>query len=137
MLPPSELSLVGVSLMPEGKRRILCAESNKDVGDLIALMLAQKGYAVESVQTVADCLKLAMTERFDLYILNDTYIDGDSLELCQQLRALDPVTPVLLFSLESSGPNRREPLQTGIKIYQSKTSDFVSLVQTIDRLLQS
>ena len=123
--------------MLEGKRRILCAEANKDVGDLIALMLMQKGYEVESVQTAADCLKLAMTERFDLYILNDTYIDDDSLELCQQLRALDPVTPVLLFSLESSGPGRQKPLQTGIKIYQSKTSDFVSLFQTIDRLLQS
>jgi DNA-binding response OmpR family regulator len=123
--------------MQGGKRRILCAESNKDVGDLIALMLAQKGYEVESVQTAADCLKLAMTERFDLYILNDTYIDGDSLELCRELRALDPATPVLLFSLESSGPNRDKPVQTGVKIYQSKTSDFVSLVQTIDQLLQS
>ena len=123
--------------MSEGKRRILCAESNKDVGELIALMLTRKGYEVESVQTAADCLKLAATDRFDLYILNDTYIDADSLELCRQLRELDPVTPVLLFSLESSGPQRRHAVQTGIRIYQSKTSDFVSLVQTIDRLLQS
>ncbi|HEX7318419.1 MAG TPA: response regulator [Pyrinomonadaceae bacterium] len=124
--------------MSEGKRRILCAESNKDVGDLIALMLSRKGYEVETVQTAADCLKVASTDRFDLYILNDTYIDADSLELCRQLRELDPVTPVLLFSLESSGPPRaKQTTQTGIKIYRSKTSDFVSLVQTIDRLLQS
>jgi CheY-like chemotaxis protein len=124
--------------MSEGKRRILCAESNKDVGDLIALMLKRKGYEVESVQTAADCLKVASTNRFDLYILNDTYIDADSLELCRQLREIDPVTPVLLFSLESSGPHRQQQaVQTGIKIYKSKTSDFVSLVQTIDRLLQS
>ena len=125
--------------MHERKRRILCAESNKDVGDLIALMLGQKGYEVEIVQTAADCLKVASTDRFDLYILNDTYIDADSLELCRQLREIDPVTPVLLFSLESSGPppQSREPIQAGIKVYKSKTSDFVSLVQTIDRLLQS
>jgi CheY-like chemotaxis protein len=118
--------------MSEGKRRILCAESNKDVGDLIALMLTRKGYEVESVQTAADCLKVAATDRFDLYILNDT------LELCRRLRELDPVTPVLLFSLESSGPHRQQQAaQTGVGIYKSKTSDFVSLVQTIDRLLQS
>src|SRR5215204_4055850 len=123
--------------MSEVKRRILCAESNRDVGDLIALMLTRKGYEVESVQTAADCLKVAATDRFDLYILNDTYIDGDSLELCRDLREIDPVTPVLLFSLESSGPQRRHAVQTGVRIYQSKTSDFVSLVQTIDRLLQS
>ena len=124
--------------MSEGKRRILCAESNKDVGDLIALMLTRKGYEVETVQTAADCLKLAATDRFDLYILNDTYIDADSLELCRQLRELDPATPVLLFSLESSGPHRQQQaVEAGVKIYKSKTSDFVSLVQTIDRLLQS
>ena len=124
--------------MSEGQRRILCAESNKDVGELIALMLTRKGYEVETVQTAADCLKVASTDRFDLYILNDTYIDADSLELCRQLRELDPVTPVLLFSLESSGPHRQQQaVQTGVKIYKSKTSDFVSLVQTIDRLLQS
>jgi DNA-binding response OmpR family regulator len=123
--------------MPEVKRRILCAESNKDVGDLIALMLTRKGYEVESVQTAAACLKLAATERFDLYILNDAYIDADSLELCRDLREIDPVTPVLLFSLESSGPRRQQAIQAGIKIYKSKTSDFVSLVQTIDSLLQS
>lgn len=125
--------------MAERKRRILCAESNRDVGDLIALMLEQKGYEVESVQTAADCLKVASTDRFDLYILNDRYIDADSLELCRALRELDPVTPVLLFSLESSGPPPQQPgpIQTGVKLYKSKTSDFVALVQTIDQLLQS
>ena len=124
--------------MQGGKRRILCAESNKDVGDLIALMLRQKGYEVETVQTAADCLKVASTDRFDLYILNDTYIDADSLELCRDLRELDPATPVLLFSLESSGPAKHaSAVESGVKVYKSKTSDFVSLVQTIDQLLQS
>jgi len=123
--------------MSEGKRRILCAESNKDVGDLIALMLTRKGYEVETVQTAADCLKVASTDRFDLYILNDTYIDADSLELCRQLRELDPVTPVLLFSLDSSGRHAPQAREAGVQLYLSQTSDFVSLVQTIDRLLQS
>jgi DNA-binding response OmpR family regulator len=123
--------------MSEGKRRILCAESNKDVGDLIAFMLTRKGYEVETVQTAGDCLKYAATDRFDLYILNDTYIDGDSFALCRDLRELDPATPVLLFSLESPGPRRPHTAPSGVNIYKSKTSDFVALVQTIDQLLQS
>ena len=123
--------------MQGGKRRILCAESNKDVAELIALMLRQKGYEVEEVQTAADCLKLAMTERFDLYILNDNYIDAESIELCRRLREMDPATPVLVFSLESSRFNRGKSAETGARVFTSKTSDFVSLVQTIDRLLQS
>ena len=121
--------------MPAEKRRILCAEANRDVGDLIVLMLEKKGYAVRAVQTVADCLKAAAEERFDLFILNDTYIDGDSIDLCRSLRASNPLTPVLLFSLDSSGHNRQHAVGTGARVYVSKTSDFVSLVQTIDRLL--
>ncbi|MDQ3805286.1 MAG: response regulator [Acidobacteriota bacterium] len=123
--------------MQGGKRRILCAESNKDVGDLIALLLERKGYAVETVQTVADCLKLAVTERFDLYVLNDNYIDGDSLELCRELREVDPGTPVLLFSLDGTGKHAPGSREAGVQIYLSQTSDFVALVQTIDKLLQS
>ena len=123
--------------MQGGKRRILCAESNKDVGDLIVLLLERKGYAVETVQTAADCLKLAVAERFDLYVLNDSYIDGDSLELCRELREMDPATPVLLFSLDSTGHHAPGPREAGVQLYLSKTSDFVALVQTIDRLLRS
>ena len=122
--------------MPTGKRRILCAESNRDVGDLIALLLREKGYEVETAQTAAECLKLASTDRFDLYVLNDSYIDADSLELCRELRAIDPVTPVLLFSLESSNFDRKKVCEPGVRLYLSKTSDFVSLVQTIDQLLR-
>ncbi len=123
--------------MQGGKRRILCAESNKDVGDLITFLLERKGYAVESVQTAAECLKLAGIERFDLYVLNDTYIDADSLTLCRELREIDPATPVLLFSLDGSGHPAERIRQAGVQIYLSQTSDFVALVQTIDKLLQS
>jgi len=123
--------------MQGGRRRILCAEANKDVGDLITLLLERKGYAVESVQTAAECLKLAATERFDLYVLNDSYIDADSLELCRELRQIDPATPVLLFSLDSSGRHATRAREAGVQVYLSQTSDFVSLVQTIDKLLQS
>ena len=122
--------------MPAEKRRILCAEANRDVGDLIVLMLEKKGYAVRTVQTVADCLKVAAAESFDLFILNDSYIDGDSIDLCRELRSSNPLTPVLLFSLDSSGHNRQHAVDTGARVYVSKTSDFVSLVQTIDHLLR-
>ena len=123
--------------MHGGARRILCAEANKDVGDLICLLLKRKGYEVVSVQTAAECLKLAATERFNLYVLNDSYIDADSLDLCRELRQIDPATPVLLFSLDSSGYHSTRAREAGIQVYLSQTSDFVSLVQTIDKLLQS
>ena len=125
--------------MPPARRRILCAESNKDVSDLIAHLLERKGYEVESVQTAAGCLRLAAAASFDLFILNDSYIDADSVELCQQLRALYPSVPVLLFSLDSAGRPHPDGARgaAAAEVHRSRTSDFVSLVQAIDRLMQT
>ena len=123
--------------MSEGKRRILCAESNKDVGDLIALMLTRKGYEVESVQTAAECLKVAATDRFDLYILNDTYIDGSALQLCKRLREMTPGTPILFFSAQAFRRDRELALEAGAAAYLTKPDDLFDIVSTVNSILSA
>jgi DNA-binding response OmpR family regulator len=119
------------------RRRILCAEARQDIADLIVLMLEQKGYEVKTAQTVAETLQLAQREPFDLFIVNDGYIDGDSIELLEQLRRLHSAIPVLLFSLDTAGQRRDTEQETEVQYYMTKTSDFASLVQTIDRMLRT
>ncbi|MGH9945471.1 MAG: response regulator [Pyrinomonadaceae bacterium] len=120
------------------RRKILCAEAQEDIGALIALMLGKKGYEVRTVHTVADALRAAAAERFDLYVLNDTYIDGDSFDLMRQLRQLTPAIPVLMFSLEGSAGQRASGVQQhGVSYYVSKTSDFTALVETIDNVFRA
>jgi DNA-binding response OmpR family regulator len=123
--------------MPDRKRRILCAEARQDVAELIEVMLEGKGYEVKTSQTVAATLELAQREPFDLFIVNDGYVDGESMELLEQLRQLYPTIPVLLFSLETAGQHRNTAQETTVHHYKTRTSDFISLVQTIDKLLQA
>ena len=121
--------------MSEGKRRILCAESNKDVGDLIALMLTRKGYEVETVQTAADCLKVAATDRFDLYMVDDDYIDGTAIELCKRLRQMTPATPILFFSAQAFRRDRELALEAGATAYLTKPDDLFDIVSTVNSIL--
>jgi DNA-binding response OmpR family regulator len=123
--------------MPDRKRRILCAEARQDVAELIEEMLEGKGYEVKTSQTVAATLELAQREPFDLFIVNDGYVDGESMELLEQLRQLYPTIPVLLFSLERAGQHQNTAQETTVQHYKTRTSDFISLVQTIDKLLQA
>lgn len=122
--------------MPASKRRILCAEANRDICDLIVVVLERQGHEVRAVQTVAECLELAGAGRFDLYILNDKYTDGDSIELCKQLRRLDPDTPVLLFSVEDTGRERSRALAAGAQSFMPKTTDLGKLVQAVENILK-
>lgn len=123
--------------MPERKRRILCAEACKDIADLIVLMLEEKGYEVKAAETVAETLSVAQQEAFDLFIINDGYADGDSLKLLEKLRKAFPATPALLFSLRAAGQHQSTAQETAEHYYTMKTSDFVALVQTIDKMLRA
>jgi DNA-binding response OmpR family regulator len=123
--------------MPERKRRILCAEAHQDIADLIALLLEHKGYEVQTTRTTAETLELAGRETFDLFIVNDEYVDGDSMELLEQLRRLHAATPVLLFSLDAAGKYGDAGQDVTVHYFLTKTSDFAALVQTIDKLLQA
>ncbi len=117
-------------------KRILCAEPDGDTCELIKLLLQQEGYEVKTAGNVAESIKLATSERFDLYILNDQYFDGDGLELCRRLRELDPDTPLLLLSENSSAYDRRRGLSAGVHAYFSKPGEFDKLIQTVNMLLK-
>ena len=121
--------------MPPEKKRVLCAEPSEDICALITLMLAQSGYDVVNAKTVHDCLEQARKGGFDLYMLDDDYIDGTSIELCKQLRVLTPETPILFFSTAAFDRDRQRGLDAGAQAYLTKPDDIFEIVQTINSIL--
>ncbi|MCA1635242.1 MAG: response regulator [Acidobacteria bacterium] len=121
--------------MSPRERRVLCAEPHDDTCSLISMLLARQGHQVASAKTIGECLKLAGRERFDLYILDDDYIDGTSLELCKQLRQLTPGTPILFFSSHAFQRDRERGLEAGASAYLTKPGDIFEIVQTINAIL--
>jgi DNA-binding response OmpR family regulator len=51
---------------------------------------------------VADALKIATAEKFDLYILDYHLPDATGLDLCLKLRTFDTKTPILFATSTSS-----------------------------------
>ena len=121
--------------MPPDKKRVLCAEPSEDICELLMLMLGRGGYEVVNTRTIHDSLELARTERFDLYMLDDDYIDGNGIELCRQLRALTPETPILFFSTAAFERDRERGLGAGAEAYLTKPDDIFEIVQTINSIL--
>jgi CheY-like chemotaxis protein len=79
--------------LPQTKKHILCVDDNSDTCELVSHIL--KEYAVASAYSVADAVKRATAERFDLYVLDYHLPDGTGLELCLMLRTFDRDTPIL------------------------------------------
>lgn len=121
--------------MPPRERRVLCAEPHADTCSLITMMLEQQGHEVVSARTVAECLELVGGGRFDLYMLDDDYIDGTALELCRQLRRLTPDTPILFFSSRAFQRDRERGFEAGASAYLTKPGDIFEIVQAVNSIL--
>jgi len=120
--------------MSHPRRRVLCAEPHEDTCSLITELLTQQGHEVVSARTVRECVELVGRERFDLYMVDDDYIDGTCIELCKRLREMSPETPILFFSAQAFAPDRERAFGAGASAYLTKPDDIFEIVQTVNSI---
>jgi DNA-binding response OmpR family regulator len=120
--------------MSHPRRRVLCAEPHEDTCSFIRQLLAQQGHEVVSAKTVRECVEIVARESFDLYMLDDDYIDGSALELCKRLRELTPETPILFFSAQTFARDRERALRAGASAYLTKPDDIFEIVRTVNAI---
>ncbi|HWW74811.1 MAG TPA: response regulator [Pyrinomonadaceae bacterium] len=117
------------------RRRVLCAEPHEDTCRLITMLLERQGHEVVSAGTVAECVALVDAGSFDLYMIDDDYIDGTAIQLCKRLRQLTPETPILFFSAQAFRRDRELALEAGASAYLVKPDDLFEIVSTVNSIL--
>ena len=121
--------------MSHPRRRVLCAEPHEDTCGIITMLLELQGHEVVPAKSVAECVELVGQKSFDLYMLDDEYIDGTGLELCKRLRSLTPATPILFFSAQAFRRDRELALEAGATAYLTKPDDLFDIVSTVNSIL--
>jgi CheY-like chemotaxis protein len=121
--------------MSHPRRRVLCAEPHEDTCRLITILLERQGHEVVTAKTVRDCIELVSSKPFDLYMLDDDYIDGTAIELCKRLREMTPETPILFFSAQAFKRDREMAMSAGASAYLTKPDDLFEIVQTVNSIL--
>jgi CheY-like chemotaxis protein len=114
---------------------ILHVDDDPDIRLLIAASLQEFGYVVATAGTVAEALQLAKDVRFNLCILDVRLPDGTGIELCQQLRKLQPDVPILYYSAYASDAEQKKALSICGDAYLKKPVSVTDLQQTIAGLL--
>jgi CheY-like chemotaxis protein len=104
------------------KTHILLVESHDDTVEMLRLYLGYANYQVTAISACGECLKLARTERFNLYLLGDCCEDGDAFELCRKIRALDSDTPIVFCSAAAYLADRERGTGAGAQVSQSSIS---------------
>ena len=116
------------------KKRILCVDDDQDTRDMMKVLLCGYGYESVIAASVSDALESARSGGLDLYIVDHWLKEGNGIELCQQIRAFDPETPILFYSGAAYLADIQKGLDAGAQAYLIKP-DFDHLRPTIERLI--
>ena len=116
--------------------RVLLVEDDPDIADLLELHLTDAGYRVEPVRDGAFALQLALSERFDLIVL-DLMLPGlNGVEVCRTLREKGRTVPVLMLTAQGSETDRVLGLETGADDYVPKPFSVREVLARVRALLR-
>lgn len=114
------------------RKRILCVEDDRKFNQLLSACLTE--YRLINVVTATDALQLAQAEDFNLFLLDAASLDDAALDLCRELRAIAPATPLLLCSNGTREADRQAGKAAGANIYLTKPIDPDALRQVVEFL---
>src|SRR5688572_15591564 len=117
------------------KYRILCTEDNEDTREVLSLLLNLAGFEVTCVECPADAIRLAKSEKFDLYLLDNWLPGMDGDDLCKTLLELDSTIPILFYSGATSPADKERAMAAGAKGYMFKPAELDQLAFEITRLI--
>lgn len=116
--------------------RLLVVEDEIKTADYLRQGLTEAGFQVSLARNGLDGHHLAMTESFDLIILDVMLPDVDGWRILQSLREAKNTTPVLFLTARDSVDDRVKGLELGADDYLIKPFAFVEVLARVRSLLR-
>lgn len=116
--------------------RLLIVEDESKTANYLTQGLAEAGFAVTLARTGLDGHHLAVTDPFDLIVLDVLLPDIDGWQIVQALRESGIPTPVLFLTARDSVADRVKGLELGADDYLVKPFAFAELLARIRTLLR-
>ena len=116
--------------------RLLVVEDEIKTGDYLKQGLSEAGFQVSLARNGLDGHHLAMTELFDVIILDVMLPDVSGWRILQSLREANNYTPVLFLSARDSVDDRVKGLELGADDYLIKPFAFSEVLARVRTLIR-
>ena len=114
----------------------LIIEDDASIAEFIARGLREAGFAVDVASNGHDGFEGALTQEFDVVIVDLMLPGRDGLSVIDELRRRGRTTPVLILSAKRSVDDRVRGLQAGGDDYLTKPFAFAELLARVQALVR-
>lgn len=114
--------------------RVLIVEDEASLREGLIDLLGGAGHEVEAVAEGQAAIELGSGEPFDLVLLDLMLPDLDGIEVCQRLREVKPVVPILMLTARGAEADKVAGLGAGADDYVTKPFGARELLARIDAL---
>ncbi len=111
--------------------QILYIDSNTDACEILEILMRRQGFEVICRKSAAEALNVARNTSFSAVVSEYILSDIDALELCLELKKINPDTPIVFYSTEARTEHKERGLSAGAKAYLVKPNDLESIEKTI------
>ena len=118
------------------KKRILIVEDEQEIGDLVSMHLSDLGALVTHVTEGDVGLERALSEHWDLLILDIQLPVVNGLEICRKTRQRNQKVPVLLLTSRTTELDRVLGLEEGADDYVAKPFSMFELIARVKALFR-
>jgi two-component system alkaline phosphatase synthesis response regulator PhoP len=118
------------------RRRILLVEDEPNLRRTVSDLLVNEGYTVESVGDGLEGQKKAMSEPFDLILLDVMLPSRSGFDVCRHLRQNNIEVPILMLTARSELSNKVQGFNAGADDYLTKPFDAAELQVRIAALFR-
>ncbi|HCN72578.1 MAG TPA: DNA-binding response regulator [Pusillimonas sp.] len=116
--------------------KLLVVEDELKTGEYLRQGLVESGFLVDLVHTGLDGYHRALTEHYDLIVLDVMLPDVDGWRIVQAVRDAQSNTPVLFLTARDSVEDRVKGLELGADDYLVKPFVFSELLARVRTLLR-
>src|SRR5262245_3751386 len=116
--------------------RILLVEDEANLRRTVSDLLKSDGYSVESSADGLEAQNLAMSQPFDLIILDVMLPSRNGFDICRHLRKNGVNTPILMLTARSELNNKVQGLKSGGDDYLTKPFETPELQARVEALLR-
>lgn len=115
---------------------ILVVDDDRNLRELLDIMLTQEGYRVKCANNGKEALTLCQKYSFDLVITDLKMPKVDGIDFLKGIKEISPETLVILMTAYASGETAVTAMQEGAYDYLEKNFDIEDLKNTVQAALK-